>query len=161
MNLTAEALILNTSTGDMFPPLTLRRNYSYSLEMVLQTPTRHLSVTGQVVITAFYIVGVLGNLAALGFLFRSDIKPRNPKHALMLRCLAFNDLVAVLGMMTLMNVQLYYPYLAHSRSYCKLRVISRIFGLGSGCVALVMAIERWFALTRPFFYQKVRFHLLL
>ena len=44
-----------------------------------------------------YILGVLGNTAALLYLYGSKSKPRNPKHALMLRCLAANDLVAVLG----------------------------------------------------------------
>ncbi|XP_054270160.1 prostaglandin D2 receptor [Macrosteles quadrilineatus] len=129
-----------------------RRNYT--LEVAPSHDSRHLSVTGQVIITAFYLVGLVGNLAALGFLYRSESKPRNPKHALMLRCLAANDLVAILGMMTQMNLQLYFPALAHSRSFCQFRVVWRIFGLGSGCVAIVMAIERWFAFTRPFFYQK-------
>lgn len=76
----------------------------------------------------------------------------------MLRCLASNDLVAVLGMLVLMHVQLYQPALAHSLLFCRLRVLWRIFGLGSGCVALVMAVDRWLALTRPFFYQKVSFN---
>lgn len=123
-------------------------------------PTRHLSITGQIVITIFYIIGVVGNLAALGFLFRGESKPRNQKHALMLRCLASNDLVAIVGMLIQMNLQLYYPPLAHSVWFCRFRVLWRIFGLGSGCVAIVMAVERWFALTRPFFYQKVRIPML-
>lgn len=122
---------------------------------VLQTPTRHLSITGQVVITTIYMVGVLGNVAALGFLLRSESKPRNPKHALMLRCLTINDLVAILGMLIQMNIQLYSSAVAHNQWFCKFRVIWRIFGLGSGSVAIVMAVERWFALTRPFFYQRV------
>lgn len=37
---------------------------------------------------------------------------------------------------------------------CIGRVICRIFGLNSGCVALVMAMERWLALTKPFTYQR-------
>lgn len=119
---------------------------------------RHLSVTGQVVISAFYTVGLAGNLAALGILYRSEWKPRNPKHCLMLRCLASNDLVAVVGMMTQMHIQLYFPKIARCLWFCRFRVLWRIFGLGSGCVAIVMAVERWFALTRPFFYQKVNYH---
>lgn len=144
----ASMMVADSSTSLM------RRNTS-SMEAVMQTPSRHLNITGQVVITSFYIIGVLGNLAALGFLFRSEFKPRNSKHALMLRCLAFNDLVAILGMSIQMNIQLYSPTVAHSRWFCRFRVLWRIFGLGSGCVAIVMAVERWFALTRPFFYQRV------
>lgn len=116
---------------------------------------RHLSVTGQIVISAFYTIGLAGNLAALGFLYKSEFKPRNPKHCLMLRCLASNDLVAIVGMMVQMHLQLYFPKIARCLWFCRFRVLWRIFGLGSGCVAIVMAVERWFALTRPFFYQKV------
>ncbi|VEN36224.1 unnamed protein product [Callosobruchus maculatus] len=34
-------------------------------------------------------------------------------------------------------------------------VLIRAFGLGSGCVAFIMAFERWLALTRPFLYHQV------
>lgn len=37
---------------------------------------------------------------------------------------------------------------------CIGRVLCRVFGLNSGCVALVMAMERWLALTKPFTYQQ-------
>lgn len=149
-NGTVASLIMELSNATNF----VIKNETISPQSIIQQPTRHLSVTGQVVITTFYIVGVVGNLAALGFLYRSESKPRNQKHALMLRCLASNDLVAIVGMMTQMNLQLYYPTLAHSLWFCRFRVLWRLFGLGSGCVAIVMAVERWFALTRPFFYQK-------
>lgn len=98
---------------------------------------------------------LLSKLLYWDFVGHRDSQPRNSRHALMLRCLASNDLVAVLGMLVLMNVQLYQPSLAHSLFFCRLRVLWRIFGLGSGCVALVMAVDRYLALTRPFFYQKV------
>lgn len=145
-NGTVESLIMEPSNATNL----VQKNESVSV-----TATRHLGVTGQIVISTFYIFGVVGNLAALGFLYRSESKPRNQKHALMLRCLASNDLVAIVGMMTQMNLQLYYPALIHCVWFCRFRVLWRLFGLGSGCVAIVMAVERWFALTRPFIYQKV------
>ncbi|XP_017782264.1 PREDICTED: cannabinoid receptor 1 isoform X2 [Nicrophorus vespilloides] len=37
---------------------------------------------------------------------------------------------------------------------CTFFVMLRAFGLGSGCLAFVMAMERWLALTRPFVYQQ-------
>ncbi|XP_067128284.1 rhodopsin, GQ-coupled-like isoform X1 [Centruroides vittatus] len=73
----------------------------------------------------------------------------------MVRCLAYNDLVALLGSFLLMYMHLYMPTnLVTSRWFCAIRVILRTFGLSSGCVAVVMAVERWLALTRPFFYHK-------
>ena len=35
---------------------------------------------------------------------------------------------------------------------CFVRLIWRFFGMSSGCVAFIMAIERYFALTKPFVY---------
>lgn len=80
---------------------------------------------------------------------------RNRKHLLMLRCLATNDLVALLGMLVQMYVTIYVGSVTSTRVFCSLRVVWRLFGLFSGCVAIVMAVERWLALTRPFVYQKV------
>lgn len=80
---------------------------------------------------------------------------RNRKHLLMLRCLATNDLVALLGMLVQMYITIYAGDVTSSRIFCSLRVVWRLFGLFSGCVAIVMAVERWLALTRPFVYQKV------
>ncbi|KAL5292339.1 hypothetical protein ACFFRR_011253 [Megaselia abdita] len=37
---------------------------------------------------------------------------------------------------------------------CAGYIIWRFFGLSSGCIAVVMAIERWMALARPFTYHK-------
>jgi hypothetical protein len=110
----------------------------------------------QVVFTIMYVTGALGNLAALTILYRSEKQMRNKKIVLMLRCLASNDLVALLGMMILMNLRVYLPTeRVCSLEFCVVRVIWRQFGLGSGCVAVVMAVERWLALTHPFLYQKV------
>lgn len=74
----------------------------------------------------------------------------------MLRCLASNDLVALLGMLVQMYISIYVAGVTSNRAFCSLRVVWRLFGLFSGCVAIVMAAERWLALTRPFVYQKVR-----
>lgn len=110
----------------------------------------------QIVFTVMYVIGALGNLAALTILYRGEKQTRNKKIVLMLRCLASNDLVALLGMLILMNLQVYLPIeRVCSLEFCIARVIWRQFGLSSGCVAVVMAVERWFALTHPFLYQKV------
>lgn len=43
-------------------------------------------------------------------------------------------------------------YNSHIEIICFVRIIWRFFGISSGCVAFIMAIERYFALTKPFFY---------
>lgn len=118
--------------------------------------SKYLSSTQQIIITVCYIMGILGNMLALVFLCRKGTRPSNPKYKLMLKCLSINDLTAMLGMLTLMYIQLYLP-VAQNIWYCRARVVWRVFGLGSGCVAIVMAVERWLALTKPFLYQKVSF----
>ncbi|XP_050450022.1 prostaglandin E2 receptor EP3 subtype isoform X2 [Cataglyphis hispanica] len=119
-------------------------------------PKRHVTLVSQVVLTLVYITGVIGNVSALVILFHRD-KRRNRKHLLMLRCLATNDLVALLGMLVQMYVTIYIGNVMSMRIFCSLRVVWRLFGLFSGCVAIVMAAERWLALTRPFVYQKVTY----
>ncbi|KAK2584584.1 hypothetical protein KPH14_006946 [Odynerus spinipes] len=119
-------------------------------------PKRHLSFVSQTVLTLVYITGIIGNVSALVILFHRD-KRRNRKHLLMLRCLASNDLVALLGMMVQMYISMYVAGVTKNREFCSLRVVWRLFGLFSGCVAIVMAAERWLALTRPFVYQKVTY----
>ncbi|PBC28240.1 Prostaglandin E2 receptor EP4 subtype [Apis cerana cerana] len=114
---------------------------------------RHVTFAAQVVLTLVYITGVIGNISALVILFHRD-KRRNRKHLLMLRCLAINDLVALLGMLVQMYITIYVGSVISTRGFCSLRVVWRLFGLFSGCVAIVMAAERWLALTRPFVYQK-------
>ncbi|XP_054709344.1 prostaglandin E2 receptor EP3 subtype-like [Uloborus diversus] len=117
-------------------------------------PSRHLSVIGQVFITISYGFGIGANICALVLLSKGETT-RNRKQTLMVRCLAWNDLVALLGSLMLMYAQLYMEEsLSDSRWFCALRVVLRTFGLSSGCVAVVMAAERWMALTRPFLYQK-------
>ncbi|XP_011870775.1 PREDICTED: prostaglandin E2 receptor EP3 subtype isoform X2 [Vollenhovia emeryi] len=118
--------------------------------------TRHVTLASQLILTLVYITGVIGNVSALVILFHRD-KRRNRKHLLMLRCLATNDLVALLGMLVQMYVTIYADGVSSTRVFCSLRVVWRLFGLFSGCVAIVMAVERWLALTRPFVYQKVTY----
>lgn len=74
----------------------------------------------------------------------------------MLRCLAVNDLVALLGQLIQMYVATFASSIATQQYFCALRILWRTFGLFSGGVAIVMAVERWLALTRPFVYQKVK-----
>lgn len=105
-----------------------------------------------VLITVAFIIGLIGNLAALWILYRTA-KRRNKKHLFLLRCLAINDLVAQIGMLAVLNlkrIQIVPVYWI-----CVSLVVLRAFGLGSGCVAFVMAFERWLALTRPFLYHQV------
>ncbi|XP_069160133.1 prostaglandin E2 receptor EP2 subtype isoform X2 [Procambarus clarkii] len=112
----------------------------------------HVHLPYQVLITFFYIFGILGNIAALYIITKNETH-RYKKQTFMLRCLAGNDLVALLGSFVQMYVTLYLPN-ANAKWLCASRVVFRAFGLGSGCVALVMAVERWLALTHPFTYQR-------
>merc|ERR1719259_899760 len=41
-----------------------------------------------------------------------------------------------------------------SKWFCGARVVLQVFGLGSGFVATVMAVERWLALSHSFYHQK-------
>ncbi|KAK5639227.1 hypothetical protein RI129_011719 [Pyrocoelia pectoralis] len=108
-----------------------------------------------VVITIAFIIGALANIAVLWILYKSS-KARNSKHILMLRCLASNDIVAQCGMLLMLYLNKY--NLLPTQWRCALFVCLRGFGIGSGCVALVMAIERWLALTKPFVYQALVTH---
>lgn len=111
-----------------------------------------VGVLRYVIINLVFFIGVAGNLSALWILYKSA-KTRNKKHVLMLRCLAVNDLVAEVGMFTIITLQKY--KLIPVYWICVGFVLLRAFGIGSGCVAFVMALERWLALTRPFYYQQV------
>lgn len=101
-----------------------------------------------------FIVGTFGNCAAL-YILNTTSKARNRKQVLLLSCLAVNDLVAMVGMLTMILIN---EHVVVDKEYiCKGFVLLRAFGVGSGCIALIMAVERWLALTKPFLYQKVRF----
>ncbi|XP_071441142.1 prostacyclin receptor [Hetaerina americana] len=94
---------VNTSCGGVGHPTAISSSPTMSGGGV-----RHISVAGQAVITASYAVGVAGNAAALAILSRSETA-RNRKQTLMLRCLAWNDLIALLGMLVQMHLTLYPP----------------------------------------------------
>lgn len=73
-------------------------------------------------------------------------------------CLATNNLLALLGMLTtsVLKYNLSEEVLqSFIRLDCVGHVVWRFFGLSSGCIAAVMAAERWMALARPFIYHKV------
>ncbi|CAH0561788.1 unnamed protein product [Brassicogethes aeneus] len=95
-----------------------------------------------------FIIGAAANILALWIIYKSS-RNRNKKHVFLLRCLATNDLVAQIGMLTVINL--------NKGDYwtCVGFVLLRGFGLGSGSVAFVMALERWMALTRPFLYHQI------
>lgn len=66
------------------------------------------------------------------------------------------EFVGLVGMLTIMIIKISSPYLykSHIRFFCFSRILWRFFGLCSGCVAFLLAVERYFALTKPFFYCK-------
>lgn len=74
-------------------------------------------------------------------------------------CLATNDLVGLLGMLTAALLKYNFfeeeevPFFV--RLDCVGHVVWRFFGVSSGCIAAVMAAERCMALARPFIYHKV------
>ncbi|XP_065087276.1 prostaglandin E2 receptor EP4 subtype isoform X2 [Ochlerotatus camptorhynchus] len=109
-----------------------------------------------VVIALSYLFGCVGNFLALIYLWnRKNV--RNTKHSLMLKCLLTNDLIGLAGMFVQMYLHLYLPKELVNKNmhhFCIFRVIWRVFGISSGCVAFVMALERYIALTKPFFYHK-------
>jgi hypothetical protein len=102
-----------------------------------------------------FIVGIFGNLLAL-LILRRIRSSSNQKHGFLLRCLVTNDCIALTGMFLMFVVKTLWPDVKRDVWMCRFLVLWRFFGLSSGCVAIVMAVERWLALTKPFFYQRVR-----
>ncbi|XP_030385643.1 prostaglandin E2 receptor EP2 subtype isoform X2 [Scaptodrosophila lebanonensis] len=79
------------------------------------------------------------------------------KISLRCSCLATNNLLGLLGMLstTLLRVNLSKEVLqSFVRLDCFGYLLFRFFGVSSGCIAAVMAAERWMALARPFIYHK-------
>ncbi|XP_018784930.1 PREDICTED: prostaglandin E2 receptor EP2 subtype-like [Bactrocera latifrons] len=102
------------------------------------------------------LLGVIGNALALAILARKKAT-KNSKYTLLLRCLVSNNLIGLLGILTTIMLKIYVPedeFKAYVRWDCTLKVLCRFFGLSSGCIAAVMAIERFMALARPFIYHK-------
>lgn len=108
----------------------------------------------RVIVKVVYTIGIIGNAAAIIALRRGERRVRNRKHLLLLTSLAANDLVALVGMMCAMLVSEHVPSVRSTQWHCVARVVLRIFGIGSVCIAVTMALERYLALTRPFLYQK-------
>ncbi|XP_053695711.1 prostaglandin E2 receptor EP2 subtype [Sabethes cyaneus] len=103
-----------------------------------------------------YVFGCAGSLIALIYLWQRK-NVRNTKHSLMLKCLLTNDLIGLTGMFVQMYLQSSLPEQLtkeYIHYFCIFRVVWRVFGISSGCVAFVMALERYIALTKPFFYHK-------
>ncbi|CAD7002893.1 unnamed protein product [Ceratitis capitata] len=72
-------------------------------------------------------------------------------------CLISNNLIGLLGILTTLVLKIYIredKFKAYVRWDCTLKVLCRFFGLSSGCIAAVMAIERFMALAKPFIYHK-------
>ncbi|XP_026812296.1 prostaglandin E2 receptor EP4 subtype-like [Rhopalosiphum maidis] len=114
----------------------------------------------QIAFTGLSVFGIFGNLLALFILHRTR-SSRNKKHVFMLRCLTINDFIVLVGRVVHMFVNIRWPDSKKTMWSCRISVLWRFFGLNSGCVALVMAVERWTALTKPFFYKKyISLHLL-
>ncbi|ETN57974.1 hypothetical protein AND_010435 [Anopheles darlingi] len=147
---TAVAVMLSLNDTDIDRELnasTTGTSSSHQKPIILATPC-------SVIVFLSYIFGCVGNLIALIHLWRNV---RNTKHALMLKCLLTNDLIGLSGMFVQMCLHLYLPkelVAANIRHFCTLRVIWRVFGISSGCVAFIMALERYIALAKPFFYHK-------
>lgn len=102
------------------------------------------------------VFGIFGNLLELFILHRAR-SSSNQKHVFMLRCMSTNDLIVLVGIMVHLFVRNRWPNIQKSVWSCRIIILLRFFGTYSGWVAIMMAFERWLALTKPFFfYQKVR-----
>lgn len=146
---------LPPDTTDFFD-IILHPNDTSSTANVYDHQERYISPFAQFLITCVYIFGFSANACSLALLSRSE-PTRNQKLILMVRCLAANDMMALCSSFLLVYMRLYLePGFLATRWFCGLRVLTRFFGFSSGSVASVMAVERFVALTRPFFYQKVR-----
>ncbi|CAD0204640.1 unnamed protein product [Chrysodeixis includens] len=70
-------------------------------------------------------------------------------------CATTASAIFEVGMMCAMLVGEHVAGVRTTRAYCATRVVLRVFGIGSVCIAVTMALERYLALTRPFLYQKL------
>ncbi|KAI5644743.1 7 transmembrane receptor (rhodopsin family) domain-containing protein [Phthorimaea operculella] len=114
----------------------------------------HSKMGVHMIIKVVYAIGIIGNAIAIVALRTGERRVRNRKHLLLLTSLAANDLLALVGMMCSMVVAEQIPWVKNTQIYCAVRVVLRGFGIGSVCIAVTMALERYLALTRPFLYQK-------
>ncbi|XP_055914576.1 rhodopsin, GQ-coupled-like [Eupeodes corollae] len=104
----------------------------------------------------FLAVGILGNLLALIKLARKR-NFSNSSYTLMLRFLISNNLIGLVGVTTMViatrilskNITMEY-----SRWFCACWVVFRYFGMSSGCIAVIMSIDRFMILSHPVFYRE-------
>ncbi|KAF0757932.1 prostaglandin D2 receptor-like [Aphis craccivora] len=138
---------------------TRRKGYSMELSTANVTtlpspastviPISTLSVNETLFYIGLAVIGIFGNLLELFILYRTR-SSSNQKHVFMLRCMATNDLIVVVALLVQVCVNFKRPDYMRNRLWsCRLRVVWRFFTLYSGCLAMVMAIERWVALTKP------------
>ncbi|CAG4990934.1 unnamed protein product [Parnassius apollo] len=135
-------------------PVVTTELYNATNVTVAISPLRHGGKMFGVLVKVVYAIGIIGNAAAIVALRRGERRVRNRKHLLLLTSLATNDLVALVGMVCALVVSEQVPGARNTRMYCAARVLLRVFGVGSVCIAVTMALERYLALTRPFLYQK-------
>ncbi|XP_026811165.1 prostaglandin E2 receptor EP4 subtype-like [Rhopalosiphum maidis] len=135
---------------------------SLATPVLLSVPsvTRLPSISVQIASIGLSAFGILGNLLAL-FILHQTRSSSNKKNVFMLWCLAINDSVVLVGRvihMLFMDIR----WLDSKKIVwsCRISVLWQFFGLNAGCVALIMAVERWLALTKPLFYKKMRTYLL-
>ncbi|XP_022118700.2 prostaglandin E2 receptor EP2 subtype [Pieris rapae] len=150
--------MLTTWAPEMDPNITLAEFINNTLEPLSGNATlpRVMSVNQMflILVKVAYAIGIVGNAAAIIALRMGERRVRNRKHLLLLTSLAANDLVALVGMLSALLVAEHFPGVARTQGYCAARVVLRVFGIGSVCIAVTMALERYLALTRPFVYQK-------
>ncbi|XP_055544021.1 prostaglandin E2 receptor EP4 subtype isoform X2 [Wyeomyia smithii] len=151
-------LTLNSSLLERFADLENASNTltDFSLGNITKVMAKPCGKPCHIVIGLSYLFGCAGSLIALIYLWQRK-NVRNTKHSLMLKCLLTNDLIGLTGMFVQMYLQSYLPkqlIKENMHYFCIFRVVWRVFGISSGCVAFVMALERYIALTKPFFYHK-------
>lgn len=101
-------------------------------------------------------IGIFGCLLALFILSRIKRNSNNEKYRFMLLCLITIDCVELVFMLIGNVTIIYWPQAEEHAFMCCLFLILRFGGIASGILAIVMAVERWLAFTKPFFYEAVR-----
>ncbi|XP_047508015.1 prostaglandin E2 receptor EP2 subtype [Pieris napi] len=150
--------MLSTWAPEMDPNITLAEFFNDTLDPLPGNATSPKVMSQMqtllIIVKVAYAIGIVGNAAAIITLRLGERRVRNRKHLLLLTSLAANDLVALVGMVSALLVAEHFPDVARTQGYCAARVVLRIFGIGSVCIVVTMALERYLALTRPFVYQK-------
>ncbi|XP_055841983.1 prostaglandin E2 receptor EP2 subtype-like [Episyrphus balteatus] len=108
------------------------------------------------IIFVFLSIGILGNFLALVKLARKR-RYNNGSYTLMLRCLTANNLIGLMGVSTMVIVKRTVPpniLLEYNHWFCASWVVFRFFGISSGCIAMIMSIDRYIILNHPVIYQE-------